>query len=205
MRKRRFTFTIRAILALFLTGLIVFSACGLSTLRYSGPNINGYRVFTMNEGVAHFSFSYPNAWNVELVDITDTSIYVSVNAPRLKKDKNDMFSSGWSIDITKPDNTYPDATTMMEHYLKLDADLPGYELMEQGACTVAGIKAEQVKFRCLAPTSDQGPATEPFTAHRVYFDYAGFIWQLKDLSHEQVIATDQPYLDNILSTFKILD
>jgi hypothetical protein len=203
---KRFNVYLILILATILCfGSVFQTGCSGFTGKYSGPNINGYRVFSMNEGIASFSFTYPADWNVEWVKLNADYTSVWINAPRFEERGKDIFSSGFSIDITKASNTYPNSMALLEHRINTDANRTGYKLIDRNTSKLGNIETEQVKFSYLAPTSNQGPSTEPFIAQAFYFDYSGFIWHLDTLSHEKVISIDQSSLDHILSTFKLLD
>ena len=177
----------------------------------SGCDSSGYKTFTLEEGIGHFTFEYPARYEVELVeersDLGYTSVTLSGPGPNLKKGGMDYTFFDVFVDET---NDYsPDAGVALQHTLALVSEWPDYQFLEQSTVSVAGVEGQQVVYfydrGVREYPEDPEPEPLPTIMRDVYFDHSGLIWLLAIRSNQAVAEDANVIFEHILETFKILD
>ena len=69
----------------------------------------GYRLLSVQEGIAHFSFEYPCDWKLTIVDTRDIYTDVRLIGPTLKVDDSKVPSGVCLVYVEQPTEETPDA------------------------------------------------------------------------------------------------
>jgi hypothetical protein len=169
----------------------------------------GYFIYTLQQGVRHFSIEYPAHFNVTTVQLLEAEKYtmVDIYGPFMKKER--VRTRIW-VTVSQKESQPQDAITALDATLSIARTLPGYNMMERNTLNVNGIKAEQVEYFYYASRSDYEVnilklEVAPTVAREVCFLYGGAIWTMSMTSYEATVEADKLYFEHLLETFKVLN
>jgi hypothetical protein len=187
---------------------LVVLLIGLVTL--TGCSSNAFETFTLEEGIGHFTFEYPERYEVEKVetrsDLGYTHVILSGSVSNPEKGGIDYTFIGVFIEETSA--YFPSAEVTLETSLaEASQHLPDYQLLEQSTLSVAGVEGQQIVYYY-----DRGvyypeePVQEPIPTvmRKVYFDHSGLIWSISIRSNQAAAETAQADFEHLLETFQIL-
>lgn len=180
---------------------IMLTAAAVSIFVLSGCSqvVDGYRIQTVNNGIAHFTFQYPQDWKVDKIEtrvnnpVTYTHVGVSSD------------NATWSIFVTPPEDKYPDASASIASSLSYAEKQADYKLLERTSVLVGGtIPAVYIQYyyRGIAYDNVTWVSTYGF---EVWFDYNGLIWGISRSGLSNSEDVNKRHFDHLVQTFKILN
>lgn len=185
----------------------------IALIMQSGCDGSGYKAFTLEKGIGHFSFEYPAQYKVEKVEVRDdsllyTDVVLSGPGPTLENGGMDYTFISVFVDSTID---YPrSAEYDLENTLASASEfLVDFQLLERSILSIVGITGQQIIYYCNMGVreypEDPEPELLPTIVRNIYFEQGDLIWNLH-ISYNQSIAEDaQAVFEHLLETFQILD
>ena len=198
-------FNSRSIFLVFL--LIIISVISVSCT----PCNDGYKQFSTEKGIAHFSFEYPCNWRITTAEIgrqfNDMKYTnITIKAPRLQLGDKSTLSTVLLISFTTPSDKVPDASTLLEDRLSSWKKIhKNFELLERSFVELDGVPGEQIKYSFRTATDISTGGNEPRINRDMFFNYNGLIIDISTSSHEEVVEEHAVYIQHLLDSFKFLD
>jgi hypothetical protein len=165
---------------------------------------NEYKTFANQEGIAHFSFEYPNQWELKYsVENSKMSItkFVTVGGARIPS----IFI--W-IQTKTPDVDSPNSSVDMRRALEKWQKNGDIEVLGQSTVQISGFEATQIESNNRI-VSYSIPRVDPqrlaTTSKFIYFDANGLIWEISSWVLQDNVQTEIKYFEHLIETFKILD
>jgi len=165
---------------------------------------SGYIKYVQKEGIAHFSFEYPEEY--EEASHYSRSNYTSVSYARWQNDG--WLDSHFRIGAYKPGWAgYNNSNDLIEGDEKLLSDEKDYQIIERSTISIAGISGILLIRAYTIEDMFDSDLKEPtlLIDRTIYFDYDGLIWEIMMDSIENVAEADEAIWEHLVETFKILD
>jgi hypothetical protein len=182
----------------------------LATLSASG--CSGYKTFSLEKGIGHFTFEHPAQYKVEKVEVRNDSLlytHIILSGPGARLEKGGMDYTFIDVFVDDTRVYSRSAEDDLESSLASATKLPDYRLLERSAVSVAGVTAQQVVYFYDRGVRDhpEDPEPEPLPTimREIYFDHCDLIWSISIRSNEAAAEDARAIFEHILQTFKILD
>jgi len=194
-----------AICFVVMTFISIMLIAGISCFS----NDSDYKIFSVEKGIAYFSFEYPPDWKIGINETEQGYTDIMIFAPSFKSKRNDVNvnSTVWSIFITYPDERWPDVKTAINDFLSSWQDTYDAMIIEQSEININGVAAEQyiISYKSSVDYPRQEP--EPIIHREVFFNYNGLIWNISEISNEDYvnIYIHQKHLEHMLDTWQFID
>lgn len=182
----------------------------LMTSGCSGAD--GYKTFTIGEGIAKFSFDYSSRYKVKEYYAHDNITAVHIRGP-FNKEANDYTL----IDVIVVPTTsfYPDAESAINDLIRKRSGDSVFEfkVLEQGDLMVAGIPAKFIVYqerdltRAIADmyADNDSKKTAYEVCREIDFVYNDLLWIISIDSDVSTAEADKANFEHVLQTFKILN
>jgi hypothetical protein len=200
MNNTRFRYSVYIISTVLIASSLLFTGC------------SEYKIFTLEKGIAHFTFEYPSVYKVGKVEVRSDLDYtdVTLNGPGVRYTEGTNRTYIY-IFIQATSEAFPNAESSLEYELTFNDGLPlkDYQLLERSQISVAGIDGEQIIYYwdMGVPEYPDDPEPEPIPTimREVYFDYGNLIWTLSIRSNQAIVEEANAIFEHMLETFQILD
>lgn len=170
-------------------------------------NDSDYKLFSVEKGIAYFSFDYPSDWeiisNETERDYTDIMIF----APRFKRDDVYISSTTWHIFITVPDKRWPDVKTAINDSLSFWQDTSDATILERSEIEIMGVIAEYLVINYKSAVDYSWEEPESIVHNLIFFRYNGLIWNIGVIYNEDYVNNNihQKHLEHMLDTWQFID
>jgi hypothetical protein len=196
---------------------ILMMVSSAMTMSCIGDKTIKYKPFTVNEGLVHFTFEYPDFLRVPIVSsslepqstLDPQSISVGtlgIIQPWWRV--NGDVSNGFvylDITISTISDSFPNAKAMMDYSLSRSEELEEFKLLKHSPVTIAGTNGEIIVYSYFGLRS-LGKSAETGTSYEAYFDLKGQIWKIWMIADEYTVAERaEADFDHVLQTLQILD
>ena len=168
----------------------------------------GYRVYTLEEGVAHMYIEYPAFMDITLVTLLKEENYtmVDIYGPTARKER---FKTHIWVTATHKENAPQDPGVPASEGLVVGRTMPGYRFIEQFSLEIAGFPAEELAYFYYTARTDYERdflklAPAPTVARYAYFINGQDVWTIGMTSFETTAERDGLYFDHLIETLKVL-
>jgi hypothetical protein len=188
---------------LLVAGLIFLS---LSFTSCGSPD---YKVFSLKEGIGHFSFEYPAGYSVTRIDIRNEAVtrYTDIglcstfttSSPGL----NEISVYAWPVDSSTDTATHV-LTGMLAQGETIFSD---FKLDERFSVMIGDMEGQAAIFSWTA-SSTSGPEekkTLPAISRMVCFRHGDLAWEIHVASGIETQVQAETEFNHILETFQILN
>ena len=185
---------------------------------------DGYTSLTMKQGIAHFSFEYPEQYK----GYWWSKFYGWRNAPDEALIHTEVKLIGRSHRSTLPQKPYivtyispnaegyNSAQHVAEEYLKYARKDPNFQLLEETPVMISGEEGYKVVYNftplVYGPPFPIGqvpppppPEATPGVMRQVFFISGDLEWRIRMFSPKDIAEATEAEFDHILQTFKILN
>jgi hypothetical protein len=164
----------------------------------------GYKTFSLEKGIGHFSFEYPARYKVEITEVrTDLQYtHVTFSSPFSKELRDSTFIT---VFVAPPDDASPNSEALLEKSLASAEVLDDFRFVERFSLTVAGVQGQEVVYSYGRLVSNYENVRIPEFMREVYFDRGGLIWSVSMRSNQSMAEADEADFEHVLQTFKILE
>ena len=171
--------------------------------------LGDYNEYTIERGIAHFSFEYPCEYKKGHVDINDGYTDLFIAGPYDKNIEDHTRFSVWVQTSDDPDFLDPEAA--LNRTFSIIENYPDYRLLERSVVNIAGIEGQQIVYFYNSPRPSigefgyiPGAGPAPTIARYICFSDEGRIWNISFRSNESTAEADKAHFEHILETFQIL-
>ena len=172
------------------------------------PERTGYRVYTLEEGVARMYIEYPAFMDVTLVTLLKEENYtmVDIYSPMARKER---FKTRIWVTASRRENAPQDAGVPASESLVVGRTIPGYRFIEQFSLDIAGFAAEEIAYFYYTARTDYERdflklAPAPTVSRYAFFINGQDVWTIGMTSFETTAETDRTYFDHLVETLKVL-
>ena len=180
----------------------------------------GYRLLTIDEGIAHFSFEYPADLNEVDISRYNLDIYVSAYLIRsVVKDgwwDKSLFVAAEKPPVLGYEDAHDAGTFLVEYINKLKDDFKIVQVRERTPVTIGGIQGEQVVYSYDERSMRMPLPDAPLKGHpggssliwinrAIFFDHDGLVWFIRMSSIEEEAEKTKLDFEQFIDTFEILD
>ena len=174
----------------------------------SNPERTGYRVYTLEEGVAHMYIEYPAFMDITLVTLLKEENYtmVDIYSPMMRKER---FKTRIWVTASRNENAPQDSGVPASESLVVGRTMPGYRFIEQFSLNISGFPAEEIAYFYYTSRTDYERdflklAPAPTVARYAYFINGQDVWTIGMTSFETTAETDRGYFEHLVETLKVL-
>jgi hypothetical protein len=187
-------------LVLLLVSSAVLTSCGGSD----------YKIFSLREGIGHFSMEYPPDYTVVRIDIRNdaTSRYTDVGF-RLQQSPGDEGFSEISVYAWPIEPAESSAALILDDLLdRADGIFSDFELLDQYSVMVGDMDGQVAVFSWTATpatySSESEAVTLPAVSRIVCLCHNDLAWEIH-LAADSVAQDAEAEFSHILDTFQILN
>lgn len=173
-----------------------------------------YKKFSLNKGIARFSFEYPSAYELESTRMESyfaEEISVFFYTSPTKQSIADYHNAEIFVNIGEASAPIPTLQERTELAIASGSRHYGnFRLLERSNVEFAGIRGELVVFSFASYLLEDVQlgmhlVNTPAISRAVYFDRNGQIWLISLTAHESLADKSKADFTRILQTFKFLD
>jgi hypothetical protein len=185
-------------MTLFLTAILILSIL-IFLLPGCGESNSPFHTFTMQNGLANFSFEYNSSFRVK-----ESYTVPQISAVTIEQRKG---NARILIGVAPPDSVVPNAKASIIRAENNAASWKGYKLLGESELLVDNVQA----YRFDSEQKDIGgilsgaSPTATVIYREVRFDAKGFGWMIQMESPTSSTTADEADFTHILQTFKILN
>lgn len=199
-----------AVLLLTMVTLVAVSLCCTA----------GYRLYTEDEGIAHFSFEYPSNMKDAEVYHPEKGNHVSVTMIRRVVENGWWDKDLYIIAQRPPVPNYEDADNVSMMFEKYLADIEDTyeitEVLESSTVNISGMQAEQVVYMYdeyswyswptqIPPEGKPGGTSLVWIDRIIFLEHDGLVWFIRMKSTKETAEEARLDFEHILQTFTFLD
>ena len=204
----------------YLVGVLVLAGIILAGSHFLG---DGYTSLIMKQGIAHFSFEYPEQYK----GYWWSKFYGWRNDPDAAYDATKVLLIGRSHRSTLPQRPYisiyvspsepyeTSAKNVAKRRLRFIND-PNFQLLGENIVTISGEEGYKVVdirtpafYGTFFPIGQDPPPPPPEATpgvmRQVFFISGDLLWEIRMFSPQDIAEATEAEFDHILQTFKILD
>jgi len=185
----------------------------LTMVLIASSGCSGYQRFTLREGDANFTFTYPREYENTL---TDTSLgwpWVTFNRSLLEEGWVDSSIVVNASELGHLRGHTSARATINDFIITVFKEAHELRVISRSPVTVSGVEGEQIVCAYIQFPSyydhikGEGDVKEktPAIFRKVAFENDGMIWEIGMMSIEEVAEADEEIFNHILETFRILD
>jgi hypothetical protein len=166
-----------------------------------------YKTFTMQDGLADFTFEYSSSYEVE-----ESGTYNGLSGATLKGPYNENVKDYPSIIVDAfvpngPDGPMTDAKDLTYRAERNASSFVDYQLLNKSESMLDGFLAYRLDYmeRDITPIK-RDLDKPPIAVYReVRFDANGLLWFIQMRTDSSTAEVDKPDFEHVLETFKIID
>jgi len=191
-----------ATLVMLITGTIPATGCSYDITK----SIIGYNIFTMNKGIAKFTFEYNARSQIGKVDVEKKYTIVYLNGPQVGEAKDRTLIS---ISVFQPEDGNSDYQSHMDESLRIASGFLDFKLLERFPVKICGEPGEQAVIYYKQPPLNeqilQGILPRPKIERSIIFTHDGLLWWMEIDGLESSAENDKTYFEQVVQTFQILE
>jgi len=191
-----------ATLVMLIASNIAATGCSYDITRSS----NDYKIFTMKEGVAKFTFEYLDKYELGSVNKNQTGTDVFLHGPYVGEAPD---FTGVFISVSKPEAGQIGYRYYLEDLIRIDSGQSEFKILERFPVVIDGKSGEEVSFYYMNYRLNEqlirGIPPAPFIVRRVMFWHDNLLWWLETRGLESSAESDKADFEHIINTFKILE
>jgi hypothetical protein len=189
----------RAIMALVLTASLIVSCTG-----------SGYKIFSLREGIGHFSIEYPSTYTVTRIDIRNDEInrYTDVGFRDISNTDSTTLKE---ISIyTWPADGDETAVLILDNMLAQAGTIfQDFELLQRFSVMIGDMEGQAASFSWTASPADSSIKLDesalPAVSTIVCFRHGDLAWEIHVASDTDSQAEAEAVFKHVLETFQILN
>jgi hypothetical protein len=169
-----------------------------------------YRLFSLKEGIGHFSLEYPPEYSVTRIDIRNdaTSQYtdIGLSSPPVAGSPglNEISIYAWPVDGNET------ATLVLDSMLaRADTIFQDFELLQRFSVMIGDMEGQAAIFSWTASpavsSGEPGEITLPAVSRIVCFRHADLAWEIHIASDLTTQESAEIEFQHIIETFQILN
>jgi hypothetical protein len=166
-----------------------------------------YTVFSLREGIGHFSMEYPSSFEVTRIDIRNeasnryTDVGLSAPPAAGKPGLNEISVYAWPAG---PEDG--SAAAILNGMLgRAGAIFTDFKVLERYSTMIGDIEGQAVTFTWTASANTTGAAPLPAVSNMVCFRHGDIAWEVHVASDAGAQDRADSEFHHILETFKILE
>jgi len=183
--------------------IAAFLAIGLLMTSCGSPD---YHVFSLREGIGHFSMEYPPNYTVTRIDIRNEAAnrYTDVglnSAPDAgAPGMNEISVYAWPAN---PGNET--ASLILEDMLGRASEVfPDFNVLDRYSVMLGDMEGQAAAFSWTAPANASGMAPLPAISNMVCFRHGDLAWEINVASDAAAQTRAKTEFQHIIDTFQIL-
>jgi hypothetical protein len=183
----------------------------ITSLLLTSCGSSEYKVFSLKEGIGHFSLEYPPEYSVTRIDIRNdaTSRYtdIGLSAPPVvgSRSLNEISIYAWPADGNETA-----ALVLTGMLARAETIFQDFKLLQRSSVMIGDIEGQAATFSwtaspAAASTNESEAGTLPAVSQMVCFRHGELAWEIHVASDLAAQKNAETEFQHILETFQILN
>jgi hypothetical protein len=183
----------------------------ITSLLLTSCGSSEYNVFSMKEGIGHFSLEYPHEYSITRIDIRNdatsryTDIGLSVPPIAGSSTLNEISIYAWPADRNETA-----ALILTGMLARAETIFQDFKLLQRSSVMIDDIEGQEASFSWTASpgaasTNESGAGTLPAVSRMVCFRHGELAWEIHVASDLAAQKNAETEFQHILETFQILN